>query len=292
MEWIVLAFMSAIFSAIATIFEKKNLFTLDALQFSFVLALLNMVFSIPFFYDVDFATISTTSLFVLYLKTILGALAFLCVMLAIKNMDISGSLPLLVLTPGLVAIFAFLFIDESLSTFEIVGMFLLLIGTYFLEAKPGYNLLYPFKVFYKSKYHHYIIFALLLFTITAILDKVLLKKYQLPPHAFLGFQQIFLAFNFLIIVLFAKKNPVMLIKSIDKQIWGWILVTSILSVGYRYTQIEAVKLAPVALVLSVKRTSVFFAAIGGGKIFNETNLLKKALATAIMIAGAIFIVNN
>jgi uncharacterized membrane protein len=292
MEWIILAFMSAIFSAVATIFEKKNLFTLDALQFSFILAIMNMLFSISFFMDVDFSTISSISLLVLYFKTILGALAFLCVMLAIKNMAISGSLPLLVLTPGLVAIFAFVFIGESLSGFEIIGMFLLLVGTYFLEAKPGYDLIHPFKVFYKSKYHHYIIFALLLFTVTAILDKVLLKNYRLPPHAFLGFQQIFLAFNFLIIVFIAKKNPVKLIKSIDKQMWGWIIITSILTVGYRYAHIEAVKIAPVALVLSIKRTSVFFAAIGGGKLFNEKNLVKKAIATAIMVAGAIFIVNN
>lgn len=292
MEWVVIAFASALFSAVATILEKKNLFTLDALQFSFVLALLNMVFSIPFLIDIDFSAISLISLFILYLKTILGALAFLCVMLAIKNMAISGSLPLLVLTPGLVAFFAFVFIDESLNTFEIIGMVLLLVGTYALEAKPGYDILHPFKVFYKSKFHHYIIFALLLFTITSILDKVLLKNYHLPTYAFIGFQQIFLAFNFLIIVLIAKKNPIKLINSINKNIWKWIILTSILTVGYRYAHIEAVKLASVALVLSIKRTSVFFAAIGGGKIFNEQNLLKKAFATAIMIAGAIFIVNS
>lgn len=284
--------MSAIFSASATILEKKNLFTLDALQFSFVLAILNMIFSLPFFLSVDFTTISTISLVILYIKTILGATAFLCVMLAIKNMEISGSLPLLVLTPGIVAVFAFFFIGESLSAFEITGMFLLLAGTYLLEAKPGYDVFHPFKVFYKSKFHHYIIFALLLFTITSIMDKVLLKNFQLPPHTFLGFQQIFLALNFLLIVLLAKKNPVNLFKKIDSKIWRWIVLASVLTVGYRYAQIEAVKLAPVALVLSIKRTSVFFAAIGGGKIFNETNLMKKALATAIMVGGAIFIINS
>lgn len=287
-----LAFMSAIFSATSTVLEKKNLFTMDALQFSFVLAILNMIFSLPFFASVDFASLSGASLLILYFKTILGSLAFLCVMLSIKNMEISGSLPLLVLTPGLVAFFAFIFIGESLGTLEIGGMFLLLAGTYILEAKPGYDVLHPFKVFYKSKYHHYIIFALLLFTVTSILDKVLLKDYQLPPQTFLGFQQLFLAFNFLLFVLFAKRNPIVLIKTVNRNVWIWIILASVLTVGYRYTQIEAVKIAPVALVLSIKRTSVFFAAVGGGKIFNESNLMKKAIATAIMIVGALFIINN
>ena len=291
MEWFVLAFISAIFSATSTILEKKNLFTLDALQFSFVLAILNMIFSLPFFIGVDFASLSLMSLVVLYFKTVLGALAFLSVMMAIKNMEISGSLPLLVLTPGLVALFAFFFLGESLSALEISGMFLLLAGTYLLEAKPGYDVFRPFKIFYKSKYHHYIIFALLLFTVTAILDKVLLKNYQLPPKPFLGFQQFFLAINFVIIVLFTKKNPVKLIKKINSSAWIWIIMASLLTVGYRYTQIEAVKIAPVALVLSIKRTSVFFAAIGGGKIFSEKNLVKKAIATTVMIIGALFIIN-
>lgn len=292
MEWFILAFFSAIFSATASILEKKNLFSLDALQFSFILALLNMIFSLPFFIGVDFTTLSSISLAVLYFKTILGALAFLCVMLAIKNMEISGSLPLLVLTPGFVAVFAFILIGEALSIYEISGMFLLLAGTYILEAKPRFDVFYPFKVFYKSRFHHYIIFALLLFTVTSILDKVLLINYQLEPHTFLGFQQLFLAINFFIIVLFTKKNPVKLIKSVDSELIVWIIFASILTVGYRYTQIEAVKIAPVALVLSIKRTSVFFAAVGGGRIFNEHKLIKKALATAIMLAGAIFVING
>lgn len=292
MNWMIFAGTSAIFTAFATILEKKNLFSLDALQFSFILALFNMVFSLPFFLNVDFSSLSMISLLVLYFKAILGALAYLCVMLAIKNMEISGSLPLLVLTPGIVAVFAFVFIGESLSTYEITGMILLIGGTYLLQAKPGYDILHPFKVFYKSKFHHYIIFALLLFTVTSILDKVLLQNYKLPPHAFIGFQQIFLAINFVLIILFSKKNPMQMIKSVDKKIWKWVILTSILTVTYRYAHIEAVKLAPVALVLSIKRTSVFFAAIGGGKLFNEQNLVKKALATAIMICGAIFIINS
>ncbi len=61
---------------------------------------------------------------------------------------------------------------------------------------------------------------------------------------------------------------------------------SVITIGYRYTQIEAVKIAPVALVLSIKRTSVFFASIFGGKIFSESYLLKKGIAIIIMLIGA------
>jgi len=82
-----------------------------------------------------------------------------------------------------------------------------------------------------------------------------------------------------------------IVKETNNNWWKWIILVALLTVGYRYTQIEAIKYAPaVALVLSVKRISVFFASIIGGKIFNEEKLLQKAIATAILIGGTFFIV--
>ncbi|KUG25924.1 permease of the drug/metabolite transporter (dmt) superfamily [hydrocarbon metagenome] len=286
MTWFIIALISAVLSATASIFEKKILFRLGALEFSFLAAVLTLLFSIPFFFAVDYASLQLNSLLVLYLKSILGALAFWCVMLAIKNMELSGALPLLVLTPGIVAFFAFLFLGEALSNFEIIGMILLLAGTYILERR-GKDFFEPFIIFIKSRNHHYIFFALSLFTITSLADKWLLRDFQLEPTAFIPFQHLFLAVNFLIIVLVKETNVFNNIKNHSTDIWLFVIAVSIFTVGYRWSQVEAVKIAPVALVLTVKRSSVFFATIIGGKIFNEHNLLRKAIATLIMIAGAV-----
>ncbi len=286
MTWFLLALGSALLSATASIFEKKILFKLGALEFSFLLAVFNLIFSVPFFAAVDLAALPFNSLTFLYLKTILGAFAFWNVMLAIKNMELSGALPLLVLTPGLVALFAYLILGEALSNLEIIGMILLLGGTYILERR-GTDLFEPLRVFIKSKNHHYIIIALLIFTTTSIMDKWLLRDFQLPPKAFIPFQHLFLAFNFLLIVLFTEFGLFKKLKTHSKETWGFVILVSIFTVGYRYLQIETVKIAPVALVLTVKRSSVFFATIIGGKIFKEHNLIRKAVATLIMIAGAI-----
>lgn len=289
MEWFLLAITSALFSAAAAVTEKKALFTQDALEFSYLVSLFSFLFSIPFFLAVDYETISYESLLVLFGKTILGVFAFWNVMLALKNMEISGALPLLALTPGFVALFAFLILGESLSITEIAGMFCLIAGTYTLEMKTGKQLLHPFTVFYNSKNHRYITTALFLFTLTTILDKYLLTGFKLPPVAFMAFQQLFFAVFFLVIVLAVKKNAVAAFRTLDKPGWTWILMVALFSVAYRYSQIEAFKIAPVALVLSIKRLSVLFAAVGGGKIFNETNLIRKAIATVILITGTILI---
>ncbi len=289
MNWFLFAIISAVFSAAAALFQKKILFNIEALDFSLLLSFFNVILSIPFLLNVNYAALSSANLLVLYFKSILGALAFLCVMLSIKNMEISRALPLLALTPGLVAIFAFVFINDSLSFVQVLAILLLLSGTYILEARVGQKLFDPFKVFIKSKNHHYVVFALLLFTTTSIIDRLLLNRYQLPPNAFIGFQHIFFAINFLIIYLIFKKDIVRLFKLDSKYLWSLIILISFLTVVYRYTEILAVKIAPVAMVLSVKRISVFFAVLIGGKIFKEKNLVIKTIATALIIAGIILI---
>jgi drug/metabolite transporter (DMT)-like permease len=251
-----------------------------------------MIFSLPFLFLTELSVITFNTLLLLYLKTILGTLAFWCVMLAIKNMEISKALPLMVLTPGLVALSAFAFLGESLTTFEIFGMLLLLAGTYILESKAKQDILMPFKIFIRSKNHHYIIFALLLFTATSVLDKTLLSRFSLKPPAFIGFQHIFMAFNFSLIILMTSRSPANILRSVPSDLWLWIIFISLLTIGYRFSQIESFKDAPVALVLTIKRTSVFFAAIIGGKIFKEKKLLLKAAATIIMIAGAILVITK
>lgn len=289
MEWFYLAFISAILSAFAAILQKKVLFKFEALEFSFILSICNSIIVLIFVNSINFSDTNLIGVAILYFKTFLGAFAFWFVMLAIKNMEISGALPLMVLTPGLVAILSFFFIGETIENIEIIGMVLLLAGTYILEIKKGDSLLKPMKVFLHSNYHHYILYALILFSISSILDKVLLKDFKLEPITFVFFQQIFLTINFAFILLYKRYNLLKVLGNVNSNSIKWIVLISIATIGYRYTQIEAIKIAPVALVLSIKRTSVFFASVIGGKIFKETLLIKKGIAILIMLIGAYFL---
>ncbi len=292
MTWFAVAFISALLSAFAAITQKKVLFKLGALEFSFLLSIANLIFSIPFFFFIDYETINFLNLSILFAKSIIGVTAFLCVMLALKNLEISNALPLLALTPGFVAVFAFLILGESLKTLEVVGLLFLIFGTFILESKNFKELVLPFNVFLKSKYHRYIIIALLLFTASSILDKLLLIKLNLSPISLTAFQHIYFAILFSIIYLIFKRNSEVSPVEIQKDNLGWIALISILTIGYRYTQIVAVSLASVALVLAIKRTSVFWATVIGGKIFNDKDLLKRTFAAILILVGAILILRE
>jgi drug/metabolite transporter (DMT)-like permease len=292
MTWFAIALLSAFLSAFAAITQKKVLFNLGALQFSFLLSIVNLVFSIPFFFFIDYTTINSFNLIILLIKSIIGVGAFFCVMLSLKNLEISNALPLLALTPGFIAVFAFIFLGESLKAMEVVGLVVLIIGTYLLESQSLKEIFYPFSVFIKSKYHRFVILALLLFTASSILDKLLLVKLKLSPVSLTAFQHIYFAFLFSIIYFFFRKKSEPITTSISKNNFGWIALISVLTIGYRFTQVAAIGMASVALVLAVKRTSVFWATIIGGKIFSDKDLLKRSVAAVLILIGAILILRD
>jgi drug/metabolite transporter (DMT)-like permease len=292
MTWFYIALLSAVLSAFAAITQKKVLFNRGALEFSFLLSIANLLLSIPFFFAINYSHLNAANMGVLFVKSVIGVGAFLCVMIALKNLNISNALPLLALTPGFVAVFAFLLLGESLKSVEVIGLILLIIGTYILESKSLKDIIFPYSVFIKSKYHRFILYALLLFTASSIMDKLLLIRLNLTPIALTAIQHLYFAVLFAAVYFFysaKQKLPKISLKKND--VW-WIILISVLTIGYRFTQLYAVSLASVAIVLAVKRTSVFWATIVGGRIFKDENLLKRTLAVIFIVAGTILILRD
>lgn len=292
MLWFLIALSSAFLSAFAAVLQKKVLFNLGALEFSFILSLSNLLFSIPFFFFIDYQSVNSLNLSVLFIKSTIGVGAFFCVMLSLKNLEISNALPLLALTPGFVAVFAFILLGESLEVIEVIGLIFLITGTFILESNNSKNVFIPFSIFLKSEYHRFIILALLLFTASSIMDKLLLVKLNLSPISITAFQHLFFAILFFIAFILFRNRENAKEKILKKQNLGWIALISIITIGYRYTQIVAVSMASVALVLAIKRTSVFWATIIGGKIFKDKDLLKRSIAAILILIGAIMILRE
>ncbi len=286
--WQLFAFLSAVFSALAAILEKKALFKTPPLAFSLILSLFTFVLAIPFLYTANLASLKIATILVLYIKSLLGAVAFLLVMNGIQKNELSKSLPLLVFTPAVVAVLAFLLLGENIGIWGTFGMVILLLGTYLLQLDKGKSMFSPFLFLKENKALWYIVGAILLFSVTSILDKTLLKSFKLPPNIFLPLQQLFFTINFLLIYLF-KGKKLSHLRKITIDHWRIIFVIAVVAIVYRYTQILAVKSGSVAYVLSIKRTSVFFATVIGGTYFKEHSVLKRSIAVATMVVGIIII---
>jgi len=264
---------------------------ITALNFTVIVSVFVALFSTFLIGKVDLSTAGSYSMLVLFGKSIINATAFLCIMIALKNLEISRALPVLAASPMAVALLAFILLGESLSLTEVLGMVLIVLGTYILELKKNENIIAPFRVFVESKYHRIILIALGLMSLSAILDKLLLTSFKLPPLTFLVMQNYFFLIIFLLYRFLSglKNRNEKLFKGVSKNILIIIVLIAIATIGYRWTQIEATKLGPVGLVIAVKRLSVLFAVLIGAKLFKEENYLRKVLATLTIVAGALLI---
>lgn len=288
MYWFWIAFLSALFSAAAAVTQKKILFSLSALEFSFLLSLVLLVLSLWIPFTVSLETLSYSVVALLLFKSLLGATGFFLVMLALKKNEISSALPLLGITPAATALIAFFFLDEVLLPQEWLGIGLMIVGTFLVEKRQGMNIWQSIR---SSHTQLVIAGAVLFFALSSVADRFLLARLQTDPFLVLFFQHLVYAIFFGIVILVHNKslrpssgNRLPLLKL--------ILVVAFLTFAYRYTQLEATKLAPVALVLAVKRLSILFASFVGGKFFAEERLPLKLAGAACIVASGFFILRH
>jgi drug/metabolite transporter (DMT)-like permease len=134
-----------------------------------------------------------------------------------------------------------------------------------------------------------LIIALLIYGFTSIMDRAFVSRYGFEPGFYLGLVHLFIAAVF-IIMLAVFHDGWQGVKHGFAKYGVYIFMISILTVGYRFAQVQATALAFVGLVSAVKRTSSLFTTVIGGEIFHEGNILRKSLACGVMIVGVLLLV--
>ena len=291
MIWFGLAFLSALLSAAAAIMQKKILFRMTALEFSFLVSVLTVALCALIPLAVDVTSVSGPTLAIMLAKSVLSAAAFLLVMMSLERNQISSALPLLGLTPAITALLSLAATGEMLRGWEWGGIALMMGGTYLEERKPGNLGLRPFREVIAARSHRPIIGALLLFAVTSVVDKSLLTGYAVKPLVVLFYQQAVycLVFGAMVWIRMAAFRGVI---AKAKEQLPLILAVALLTVAYRLSQLEATRDAPVALVLAIKRTSILYATFFGGKMFSEDRLGMKLFGGALIIASGFVILRN
>ena len=288
MDWIVLALLSAIMVSFAALLEKKVLIKEHAMEFATVLSIVSACLSLPFFLTIDYSLLTVQSLLIVFFVSVLAAIAYILIAKSMRHISLADSAALLVMAPALTAILAAIFLGERLSAMQTSGLILLLIGAYVLELKAGAGFWEPFRIFKTSYYYHLLLIGIVIYAIASLYDRVLLTRYNMQPEAIIAFAHLFIAvISFTIFTRFY--NGMTGIKNGLKN-YGWvILLCAMLTVAHRYTQLEAAQLAFIGLVAAIKRSSTLFTVLIGGEIFHESNIVRKALAAAIMVGGVLLI---
>jgi drug/metabolite transporter (DMT)-like permease len=291
MLWFLLATISALLSASAAVLQKKILMQSRALPFAFVLSFFIMLLSAVFLSGVDILAVPPAVLALLVGKSLIGGAAFLCVMMSLEGGQISRVLPLMGLTPAVTAVLSFFLTGETMAGIEWLGLGVMMVGLYLLEWTPERGETWAERVRAILTERRLILVALLLFAVSSVADKMLVSTHKTDPRLVLVYQHVVFCLLFGTMLLVRKVPVGEVVLQARKQL-PLFLVIAVITIAYRYAQLEATRLAAVALVLAVKRTSIFYASLLGGKIFADDRLRVRLVGAALIVAAGFIILRN
>jgi drug/metabolite transporter (DMT)-like permease len=290
MNWFGWATASALLSAAAAILQKRVLARVSPLEFSFLLSGVIVLCSLWIPWAADPGAVAPGTIGIIAARSLIAGVAFLLVMTALASGQISSVLPLLGLTPAVTAILSYFWTGEVLGGWEWLGIVLVIIGASILEAFPSPGRKGPTRPL-SRRGHLAVGGAVLLFALSSILDKTLVSGYRVDPLVLLLYQHIVFVLLFGAI-LFGRGVSLRALREKGRSASLLLGGVAVLTLAYRFGQLEATRDAPVALVLAVKRTSILYASFIGGRLFSEDRLTAKLIAAALIVASGFLILRN
>ncbi len=289
MIWFLLVITAVFFIVFETVLEKKTLSEARTFDFVAMFSFANAIVLSPFLLVADLSQINWYILGIIYSASILSTISSLLIFKAMKHSAISEVAPILAILPLVVSLLAFFVLGETMNFIQVIGLFLMVAGVMFLEFK---NFKSGDGIFRKGRkrYILYIFLCLILGGAGAVFDKAILSRFDINSLAYLAIVQIFIALNYLLFIGIKPKLFSELKGSVYK-FWKIILLISLFTVVHRYLYISAIKLAAsIGLVVAVYRLSSLFNIFVGEKFFGETDILKKIVATLIILSGVFLLV--
>lgn len=293
--WAIITLTSAFFFAVKDIFAKK-LFKKDVSPNQVVFEeyfLLLIAILIFFFYKIEFGSYVSYWHFYLMKALSVGGATLLYFQL-LKKYEISLVSPLMNLSPLILLFLSSMFLGEDITAIQIVGIFLIILSTYFLEIIVAHH--------HREKphKHHFInmgnakssffLISLLMITtisIAAIADKMILEVVDVYTNMY------FTSLIVLIVMIgyyIQERALVRVFKNMIRE--PETLVISIFANVSNYLILIAIAIpsALVSLIIPLRRTSTLMSSLIGGMLFHEKHLGKKMIATLGMLVGVLLIV--
>lgn len=283
MLWILYALGSAVFHALGSIFDKKVMEHEHAIEYAGAQGFLALLFLavLPF---VPLG-LSWQLMVSIYIASVIFVCGHLYYLRSIRHSELSSAFPLLNISPVFLLLIAFVLLGERPSGIDLLGVFLLIIGTYILQsglAKKG--LLEPFKALVRSKYSLFMVFAMIIFSFTSTMEKGIVNA-GAGAITMLVLMRLFVGANHFVLEVYTHGFSE-ITKDLRKD-GKAITLGFIASIGSALFYFLALVSpgALVSLVIPVKRFSTLISSIIGGRLFHEHHLGLKIIACVVMIAG-------
>ena len=280
MQWVLLSLLSAFGESFRDALGKKVI----SQDTRIAVLWLSLLFSLPWFIaavSAEGVPIVPNSYWVILLVGgALGALAQYLYVSALALSDLSLLLPLLAFTPVFMLLTSPLMIGEVPTLQGLSGVLLIVAGSYLMNLTGrGSGLFAPFNALLSEAGARRMLAVAFIWSITANFDKVGIKMTS-PAYWLLTV----VAAIALFLTPLALSPKAQVLRTLRRH--GIILVIAGSMFGVALLcQMTAVKLAPVAYVVSLKRTSAIFGVFFGYLFFRERKLRQRLIGASIMVIG-------
>ena len=241
-----------------------------------------LIFGSWVFYEDPFLNVKSYIIpgLALIIISLFSALLFLK---AIKQSDLSLTIPLLSLSPLFSSLFSLIFLNEKLSYFQYIGVFLIIFGTLILYSKRitlG-EILKSFKVLINNRSARLMFVVSLIWSLTPVLDKLCLKNSSINIHGFIQ------SFGLVILLTSLLKREKHEIIGLKKN-WKLILITTFTGILATVLQFYAILFNYVPIMEAIKRSVGQLSSVVFGKIFFKEKITKPKILGVIVLSFGVY----
>ncbi len=284
MEWLGFSFLTALFEASKDVLGKKSLEKYDEYAVSWALRIYALPFLLPLLFFAGPLKLGPGFWWALLVGGGLNVITTILYMKAIKASDLSVTVPMVTFTPLFLLVTAPVIVGEFPSPRGIAGIVLIVCGSYLLNLKERKKGIWaPFKAILKEKGPRLMLVVAFIWSITSPVDKVGILNSSV-------FHWVVAVHLFSVVAMV----PVVAWFSRGKaaQVWkrpGVLVPLGLINGLKSICQMAAIRLALVAYVISIKRTSAVLAVIMGVLIFKESGFRERLVGVIIMVLGVVLI---
>jgi len=285
------AILSALFESLRNVSGKLGLKDMDEYLVTWAFGFFTLPFLVFPYIFMSIPTLGNQYWIALLSDGTLNVLATILQLKAIKNSDLSLTMPLLSFTPLFLLIMSPLILGQYPTFLGIIGVILIVIGSYVLNIKRrilttqrrNSDYLEPFKAMVEKKGPKLMLIAAFLLSITSTIDKIGVLN---SSPLFWGVSvHVFTSITLAPVLIREYKNHVKFTGS-DVRLLFAVGFFSALAI---VTQFIAITTLLVPYVIAIKRTSAVMSVLFGYLIFKEKGVKGRLAGSVIMVIGVVLI---
>jgi uncharacterized membrane protein len=280
MTWVLFALTTAFALSTADALSKRALRDTDDL----VMVWVREGYALPFL-ALAFLFVPVPKLDTVFWLTVAGLVPLEIISLilyikAIRLSPLSLTVPFLALSPVFIIFIAFAFLGEIPDRSGVLGIFLITVGAYMLNASAQ-GVLGPIKAIFKEPGSLLMLVVAVIYSVTSTLGKVAVQH---SSPVFFGF---FYPFTLTIVltIFLGARGKLGHVFSKPAVFIPIGLCTSAMIISH----FIAISMTQVAYMIAVKRTSLVFSVIYGWLLFKEEKIKERLVGSALMLAGMVMI---